>query len=330
MRSYLNVVKFCITDIRIKYFIRFMLSFFFSSRRRHTRCALVTGVQTCALPIYRLHVRQRQRGWRPGLQAVPRAGRLCHPQHHFRRSRCGAAGGTQRLDAGSRRHRREPGADRRPDHHPAMTGRGAGRHARTPAPAEAPMSASVIAPSFRRRLPGTRHLMPLALILIVGVLVLAPLLRILLATLTPAGLDAWADVLASRLSMNLWWEPLANTVLLGLGVSAGCLLLGGFMAWLVVLTDVPGRRFLGLLHTLPFMIPSFATALAWGTLFRNSRLGGSAGYYESNGISIPDWLAWGIVPPLIVLIAHYYSLAATIIAAALGSVGADQVGREHV
>src|SRR3546814_15707385 len=27
--------------------------FFFSSRRRNTRCALVTGVQTCALPIYR-------------------------------------------------------------------------------------------------------------------------------------------------------------------------------------------------------------------------------------------------------------------------------------
>src|SRR3546814_9563620 len=26
--------------------------FFFSSRRRHTRCALGTGVQTCALPIY--------------------------------------------------------------------------------------------------------------------------------------------------------------------------------------------------------------------------------------------------------------------------------------
>src|SRR3546814_13477096 len=29
-----------------------MSFFFFSSRRRHTRCALVTGVQTCALPIY--------------------------------------------------------------------------------------------------------------------------------------------------------------------------------------------------------------------------------------------------------------------------------------
>src|SRR3546814_4825350 len=27
------------------------ICFFFSSRRRHTRCSLVTGVQTCALPI---------------------------------------------------------------------------------------------------------------------------------------------------------------------------------------------------------------------------------------------------------------------------------------
>src|SRR3546814_1942283 len=32
----------------------FVVLFFFSSRRRHTRCALVTGVQTCALPIYPL------------------------------------------------------------------------------------------------------------------------------------------------------------------------------------------------------------------------------------------------------------------------------------
>src|SRR3546814_1940854 len=29
----------------------YFFCFFFSSRRRHTRCALVTGVQTCALPI---------------------------------------------------------------------------------------------------------------------------------------------------------------------------------------------------------------------------------------------------------------------------------------
>src|SRR3546814_9996089 len=33
-------------------FYYIVLFFFFSSRRRHTRCALVTGVQTCALPTF--------------------------------------------------------------------------------------------------------------------------------------------------------------------------------------------------------------------------------------------------------------------------------------
>src|SRR3546814_1436014 len=36
-------------NIILCYFL--IMYFFFSSRRRHTRCALVTGVQTCALPI---------------------------------------------------------------------------------------------------------------------------------------------------------------------------------------------------------------------------------------------------------------------------------------
>src|SRR3546814_10322396 len=36
------ILLFCFFDF---------FDFFFSSRRRHTRCALVTGVQTCALPI---------------------------------------------------------------------------------------------------------------------------------------------------------------------------------------------------------------------------------------------------------------------------------------
>src|SRR3546814_3401812 len=38
------------------YYVIFTFFFFFSSRRRHTRCALVTGVQTCALPIYRVPI----------------------------------------------------------------------------------------------------------------------------------------------------------------------------------------------------------------------------------------------------------------------------------
>src|SRR3546814_9364397 len=44
---------FCLIVFCSASFIFFLgLFFFFSSRRRHTRCALVTGVQTCALPIW--------------------------------------------------------------------------------------------------------------------------------------------------------------------------------------------------------------------------------------------------------------------------------------
>src|SRR3546814_4984624 len=41
----------CVCDVDASACVLVVL-FFFSSRRRHTRCALVTGVQTCALPIF--------------------------------------------------------------------------------------------------------------------------------------------------------------------------------------------------------------------------------------------------------------------------------------
>src|SRR3546814_9473441 len=46
---------FCVLvdSVFLIYLVVISFFFFFSSRRRHTRCALVTGVQTCALPICR-------------------------------------------------------------------------------------------------------------------------------------------------------------------------------------------------------------------------------------------------------------------------------------
>src|SRR3546814_8770356 len=50
----------------LSFFILFpvfiLFFFFFSSRRWHTRCALLTGVQTCALPIYRFGLLRKFRG----------------------------------------------------------------------------------------------------------------------------------------------------------------------------------------------------------------------------------------------------------------------------
>src|SRR3546814_235953 len=49
---FLYIVCSCLCFVLSSRYIVVFVSFFFSSRRRHTRCALVTGVQTCALPIF--------------------------------------------------------------------------------------------------------------------------------------------------------------------------------------------------------------------------------------------------------------------------------------
>jgi iron(III) transport system permease protein len=184
---------------------------------------------------------------------------------------------------------------------------------------------SLPAGTWRR---GNTPALPLALVLtlVLFVLVAAPLLNIVAATVGEGrGLTVWQQVFWGRISQNFLWTPLVNTLVIGLGTGVGTVAIGGFLAWLVVLTDVPGRRTIGLFATLPFMIPSFAAAFAWGVLFRNERVGGQVGILAELGLAVPDWLAWGMGPTLIVLIAHYYSLAFLLIAAALASVNADLI-----
>src|SRR3546814_16015485 len=65
--------------------------FFFSSRRRHTRCALVTGVQTCALPI----LPEDKRRASPFVAGIVRGGRVASPQ----RARHGVDGDAARPSA---------------------------------------------------------------------------------------------------------------------------------------------------------------------------------------------------------------------------------------
>src|SRR3546814_8996938 len=61
--------------------------FFFSSRRRHTRCALVTGVQTCALPIFSRSCNTRNT-WEMGSRFRGNDGRVDreNSEIHFRKS----------------------------------------------------------------------------------------------------------------------------------------------------------------------------------------------------------------------------------------------------
>lgn len=160
-------------------------------------------------------------------------------------------------------------------------------------------------------------------LLILTVLVVAPLVGLVNTTLMEGGRHAWGDVFASPMSENLLWRPMGNSILVGAATAAGSTVIGGFLAWVVVMTRIPGRWLLGLLATIPFALPSFALALAWESVFRNGLIGGSTGILVNLGVAVPDWLAWGPVPVSATLTAHYFSLSFMLIAAALASVNGD-------
>lgn len=185
------------------------------------------------------------------------------------------------------------------------------------------MTISTLTTRPRQRRPGLW--LGLGLALLLALLVLVPLFRILLVTVEGQGVDVWREVLTGRVARNLFWLPLRNTLVIGLLVGVGSSLVGGFLAWLVVLTDMPGRRLIGTLASLPFVIPSFAIALAWQVFFRNERVGGTIGLFAELGMNVPDWLAWGFVPIVLVLITHYFALSYMLISAGLASVGADMI-----
>src|SRR3546814_329818 len=68
----------------------YFLLFFFSSRRRHTRCALVTGVQTCALPISGAAIRHGAVIARRAAVAAPRRTPMGNCAHSMGDAACAA------------------------------------------------------------------------------------------------------------------------------------------------------------------------------------------------------------------------------------------------
>ncbi len=116
-------------------------------------------------------------------------------------------------------------------------------------------------------------------------------------------------VFASRVSRVLFWEPLAHTLLIGLGVTVLAVFVGGTLGWILAHQDLRGRRFLATALVMPYMMPSWTLAVAWLWVFKNRTVAGAPGYLEAVGVSVPDWLAYGAVPIVATLGVHYIPFA---------------------
>jgi len=87
---------------------------------------------------------------------------------------------------------------------------------------------------------------------------------------------------------------------------------------------MPGRGWLKTLLTLPYIIPAFALALAWETLFRSPRIGGLPGMFEVIvGLPPPGWLSYGPVPLIITMVWHYFPFALLLVSGALVTIDAQ-------
>ena len=133
----------------------------------------------------------------------------------------------------------------------------------------------------------------------------------------------WQRLLASELSMSMLIKPLINSLTIGVCVSVCAITLGSVLAWLMVRSDLPCKRFFSLAVIIPYMIPSWCKSQAWLSMFKTARLGGAPGFMASLGFNVPDWLAYGPVAIIIVLTLHYYAYTYLLVSAALNSINSE-------
>ena len=132
----------------------------------------------------------------------------------------------------------------------------------------------------------------------------------------------WKYMLASKLSKAVLWEPLLHSLFCGAMTTLISVPLGSVLAWLMIRTDIPGKKVLGLLVTVPYMIPSWTKALAWLAVFRN-KTSGADGFLCGLGIPIPDWLAYGPIAIILCMSMHYYAFSYIQVSGALRSINSE-------
>ncbi len=167
-------------------------------------------------------------------------------------------------------------------------------------------------------------------------LIVIPLLQMIASTFTAAKgeirriggnvgdftLYYWRYIISSNLASATLWVPLKNSLIIGLFTVLVSVPLGAVLGWLIVRSDIPGKKLLGMLVVIPYMIPSWCKALSWLAVFRNER-SGALGFLAGLGMRIPDWLAYGPVAIVLCMSLHYYAFSYINVSSALRSINSE-------
>jgi len=144
------------------------------------------------------------------------------------------------------------------------------------------------------------------------------------ATIGNFTLFHWIRMLTSKISQVYMYEPLQHSMTIAVGATFLSMVIGSVMAWLVIRTDMPGRKLVNQLAVIPYIMPSWTLAQAWLVLFKNQISGGTPGLFQFIfGIAPPDWLAYGPLPIIITSALHYYTFFFLFTSAALMSIDSN-------
>ena len=180
------------------------------------------------------------------------------------------------------------------------------------------------------------NMVVLVSLIILFCLIIIPLLTMISSTFTLAQgelrrvqghvgdftLYYWKYILTGTMANAVLWGPLKNSFVCGFFTVLVSVPLGSVLAWLMIRTDLPGKKILGLLVTVPYMIPSWTKALAWLAMFRNSTSGAN-GFLAGMGIPVPDWLAYGPIAIVLCMSMHYYAFSYIMVSGALRSINSE-------
>lgn len=153
---------------------------------------------------------------------------------------------------------------------------------------------------------------PLILLLSVltALIMVIPILYVIVQG-SQAETERWVQLWDSRLPALLW-----NTISLTAVVTIGTILIGVTLAFLVVRTDLPGRKWWRLIGALPLMIPPYVGAMAYIMIF------GPTGWMRDwfGSSPLPIYSFWGVA---LVMIMFTYPYVYLIAASSLGRLNAN-------
>jgi len=192
---------------------------------------------------------------------------------------------------------------------------------------------------FGRWLTRPQVILALIMLVVMFYMVIIPLYKLVETTVTWQLVDAsridgavegeltlyhWTRMLTGIFGKIYTYTPLQHSMTIAIGTVLLALFIGGSLAWLVVRTDMPGRKLINQLAVLPYIMPSWTLAQAWLVLFKNRTQGGAPGLFEYIvGQSPPDWLSYGPVPIIICVALHYYTFFFLFVSAALMSIDSN-------